>query len=375
MAMRPADQMVEAVWADVLCAMGAFATGDAPPQTVMWLDASQTATVLARCNEVRLVGLFGAAVTDGAIAIAGEAGEEHRSLGSGWKVHDLAVERTLLDVAASLDRAGIEMRVLKGAATAHLDHRSPSHRDLGDLDILIPANAVEDALATLLTSGMVLSEPVPWNRWDMEHALTLRSPGGIEVDMHHRLARRTPGLWAEGLGLWDDPDEFTLRSATLRALPRRLRLAHAAMHYATSPGRLRRYSSLLDVLVLGKDRATVDDAFVASSQVGLDGLVEAGLDAAQACFHSAIERPGSAVRSTGASRRGRLARWAYPADNRSLPREELLYVVSRGLPQRLADYGALTWPPRSYLAEAGQSRRSYMAALTRTLVGKRTGSA
>ena len=49
----------------------------------------------------------------------------------------LRLERVALDVTADLAAAGIETRLLKGAATARLDYDDPSWRSFGDVDLLV----------------------------------------------------------------------------------------------------------------------------------------------------------------------------------------------------------------------------------------------
>ena len=56
------------------------------------------------------------------------------------------LERVALEVTADLAAAGIETRLLKGAATARLDYDDPSWRSFGDVDLLVRSDDYDAAV-------------------------------------------------------------------------------------------------------------------------------------------------------------------------------------------------------------------------------------
>ena len=100
-------------------------------------------------------------------------------------------------LCAMLQDAGISVRVLKGVPLSQLIYDDPSLRDVGDIDLLIPAGTEEAADRLLLAEGFRRSEPAatltPRRRrsWRM-HGKDYTYDDercGFEVDLHWRLFR------------------------------------------------------------------------------------------------------------------------------------------------------------------------------------------
>ncbi len=94
-----------------------------------------------------------------------EATEEGRerveTVFRGWLTHALRVERVLLDVTLTLDRAGIDSRVLKGVALSHTAYSDPSERVFGDVDLLVPGDPCSDGPPRSSSTDSTLADPSP----------------------------------------------------------------------------------------------------------------------------------------------------------------------------------------------------------------------
>jgi hypothetical protein len=65
----------------------------------------------------------------------------------------LLLEEELLRASEVLATAGIDHRVLKGAALAHMIHPDPAERCFGDNDVLVAAGDIDAAVGALLEAG------------------------------------------------------------------------------------------------------------------------------------------------------------------------------------------------------------------------------
>ncbi|MDH3684415.1 MAG: nucleotidyltransferase family protein [Acidimicrobiia bacterium] len=184
----------------------------------------------------------------------------------------MRIQAAAIDVLSLLSDVGIATRVLKGLASAELDYPSLEYRWTGDVDLAVPPEEIERAIAVLRANGFTDHLPNPPDP-RLVRGATLRSPNGVEVDLHTRLFRR---------GSADDPFECAgvpLTSVPGLALPAERRLVHAAGHLmVTTPGK-RRMSGLVDITrildtaVLDPDRVrqlAIDSGVAAMVGVALD---------------------------------------------------------------------------------------------------------
>ena len=61
----------------------------------------------------------------------------------------MTIERDLLETVDLLRRSGVPTIALKGNATAYLDHADPANRQVGDIDLLIRPDQLEEAMQIL----------------------------------------------------------------------------------------------------------------------------------------------------------------------------------------------------------------------------------
>ncbi len=89
-------------------------------------------------------------------------------------------------IHAALDAAGIENVWLKGFALAHSVYPNPALRPMRDLDVLVPYERRQDALAQILPLGYVLESSALTDAVaQMYHHYQLRGPAALEL--HYRL--------------------------------------------------------------------------------------------------------------------------------------------------------------------------------------------
>lgn len=210
----------------------------------------------------------------------------------------LHLERELLGVLGVLDAAGVDCRVLKGTAVAHLDYPDPALRSFIDLDVLVRAEDVDTAAARFTASGFTrtLAEPRPGFDRRFDKGMTLIPPAGYELDLHRTFVLGPWGALMKPEQLWDDGEVFHIGRTRVRALSLRYRFLHACFHAALGDWPLR-LGSLRDVAQmlpkLGGDASGVRDA-------AADWGAEAVLAAAVA----------DSTRLLGLPPEGELARWA-----------------------------------------------------------------
>lgn len=272
----------------------------------------------------------------------------------------LMAEADLIRVARCLNGAGIDHRVLKGLATAHLDYPDPALRVTSDADVLVSGDQLGAAT-------IALNELIEWNetmpdrrvahteRYEKARTLKLRSGGTL--DLHRMIA---PGYWGMRLNhahLFEVGVGYRLANTQLTALTPEHRLVHAILH-AGFPDEVS-LQSLRDVAILveklnGQVVQLLESPWLRPVQASLAAgivRVSASLD-----FESELE-----VWLAGAqpSRTERLARRTTDFDGSRSHWSGLLAIPPWEWPR----YGsALAFPSNEYLAWYGKRRRDQLAS-------------
>ncbi|MQA14198.1 MAG: hypothetical protein GEV09_08505 [Pseudonocardiaceae bacterium] len=210
-------------------------------------DDSWTA-LLSAARTHRLAGLLRAAIDQGAMPATEAQAQQARAAHRSVMVRVLSLERELIAVVDLLAASGIETRALKGSAVAHLDYPQPALRSFIDLDILVRAVDIDDAVRVLVAAGFVrtLAEPRPGFDRRFDKGTTLRSPAGYELDLHRTFVLGPWGVLVDLDGIWDGGQEFTIGGRSIRALSQANRFLHACYHAALGDWPLR-LASLRDV--------------------------------------------------------------------------------------------------------------------------------
>jgi hypothetical protein len=127
--------------------------------------------------------------------------------------------RELIAVVDLLAAKGVESRILKGSAVAHLDYDHPGLRSFIDLDVLVRAGDIDRAVGVLSSASFrrTLPEPRPGFDRRFDKGMTLISPSGFELDLHRTFVLGPWGLRVNLDQLWDQGQEFRVGGRALRA--------------------------------------------------------------------------------------------------------------------------------------------------------------
>lgn len=281
----------------------------------------------------------------------------------GGLAHQLRIELAAVRSISILEAAGIEVMVMKGLATAHLDHRDPALRESADVDLLIRPAVLTLAVEAFADAGIELTHSVQRGWWSIQHAITF-SVDGVEVDLHHRPLHQGAGFLGRRLPLFANSVPIVVAGHALSAPsgPHRLIIA-AAQNVLAAPSD-RRVANDLDVLRLRTFRQSALDE---AAEVGLGWVVATGMQRAYGL--AGLDFPFRVPRS----RRDRLLRWAYEG-RRSVLRTSFCEIV-------LADprtAARILWcdlfPGGEYLARRDRTRTQQLARqLGRLLPRRRNG--
>lgn len=194
--------------------------------------AAEGASIVEHAQHERLIGVLAVAVEAGGIELEPSAVELLDEANRRAQVWCLRLEVQLLHLAEALGEQGIVPIVVKGPATAHLDHPDPRLRTFADLDLLVRPDDVDLAVSVLERDGAVRmwAERRPGFDRRFAKSVTLRYPDGIEVDLHRTLVDGAPGVRIPLPGLVADAVPFTLGGAELLALSPVHRVLHTAYH-------------------------------------------------------------------------------------------------------------------------------------------------
>lgn len=218
----------------------------APDGTPIVIDAPGAQTFLAVAAEGRVIPAVASAVDDGRIVLPDDQAHE---VAQRWRAamdHCLRVEATLLWLAGELDELGIEIRVLKGSAVAHLDYPDPSLRQFGDLDVLVRSGDLDRVVRLLEHAGLRRRFPEPRPGFAARYWKSVSLRGDIEVDVHRTLADGPIGPRLPVDDLWAEPEIFRVAGRDFSALAAEHRLLHSCLHAYLGPPPAR-LASLADV--------------------------------------------------------------------------------------------------------------------------------
>jgi hypothetical protein len=184
------------------------------------------------------------------------------------------LERALLDVVDRLERAGVQVTLLKGTHTAHVHFPSPETRPAADLDLLVAPESFEAAAQALRGAGYVETRrtrrparsewilgPQRVRSLDVEHP---ENPWGI--DLHRSLERHyfrgihvsfEPSLWQTA--------ELEVGGRRVRGLAQPLLVAFLALHTSRDLASMRLVRLVELVLVI---RYSVGDGSLVWEDLG-----------------------------------------------------------------------------------------------------------
>jgi len=149
---------------------------------------------------------------------------------------DMERERVL----ALLRRAGVPAVLLKGSALRLVAYHDPAERPAGDIDLLVPADLIEDALAALAAGGYAMptaGDRATYVRHHFHHRL--EHPGGQVVEMHWALTEPEAPVRLDAAAFLRGATTLARRTAASVLVPRPEHLVlHLAAQNAVDPRRL-----------------------------------------------------------------------------------------------------------------------------------------
>jgi hypothetical protein len=239
------------------------------------LDASGWAELMATVTHERIPGLLMRAILDGALPATPDQAQEAADAHRASMVAALTLEATLVATSLLLNEAGLEFRVVKGTAVAHLDFPDPALRSFGDIDLLVRSSQFDKAVEALVAVGHQRRYPEPRAGFDRRFGKgsCLVSPAGVEIDLHRSLAMGPYGVQMHVDDLWRRSSNFQLAGHQFLALGPEERFLHACFHAGLGDKRPR-LASLRDVAQMHLARPLdIDFARALSSSWGADAVV------------------------------------------------------------------------------------------------------
>jgi hypothetical protein len=196
------------------------------------LDPSQWDGLRSAAASQNIEGLFAAAIRAGAFPATKAQTAVVMDGCTAAMGGCLLLEAALLDLHASLHRAGIPVTVLRGAATAHLDYPTPDRRSFSDIDVLVPRGMIEQASLALVEGGLTRDAlPRPNGRWEPPE-LALTSGRALEIDLYDHVVAGPLASRLPAESLWSDRSCFELAGTSLWGLSPEGRLIAACLRVA-----------------------------------------------------------------------------------------------------------------------------------------------
>jgi hypothetical protein len=198
------------------------------------LDDETWRRLLTATRAKRLTGLLATAIAAGAWPATPAQVDQAYAAHTDAMATAVALEQLLLDVVDRLEVAGVPVRVLKGAAHAHLDYPDPAWRSFGDVDLLVRSADVDRTRDLLVASGgrRRYREPRPGFDRRFGKGMCIVDASGFEVDVHRTLCLGPFGLTIDLDELFAGSEPFPLGGRTVYALDAPRRFVHACVHAA-----------------------------------------------------------------------------------------------------------------------------------------------
>jgi hypothetical protein len=197
------------------------------------LDDAEFDVLLAASTSQRLTGALTSSIASGRLPATEAQAERASDAHFDALCHCLELESVLLHVVGELTAAGIDNRVLKGSAAAHLDYPDPAQRTFVDVDILVRSEDIDRATRLMVGAGYSRSvaEIRPGFDRRFGKGCTLTSSSGYELDLHRTFVTGPFGLTVRLDDLWSNATPWVLAGGhQLLALGREQRLIHACYH-------------------------------------------------------------------------------------------------------------------------------------------------
>jgi hypothetical protein len=349
--------------AAVLGAAVAHGIDGALPWPTGPIGADAFQDLMQRALEERMLGALAQAVFEGAFELPPEQLQQLTEHHTRWLAHGLGLERLLLEVVERFTAAGIDVRVLKGAALAHLVYADPSWRVGADIDLLVPADQLAAAVAAgvgVLGGEQALPELRPG--FDREFGKeSMVRVGPYELDLHRTFVTGPFGLMIELDELFGDSTPVQIGGSEVHALGPVHQFLHACYNTALGdyPVRLCAVRDLL----LCRQLLDIDlDEVIATARRWRGTAVVQR--AATLVIDVAGPEVGAGFIQLAALPVPRREAWllrSYLTPARSYSRPLASLAVIRGVRPRLRYARAIVAPSAAYLRERGWTQGSHLS--------------
>lgn len=325
--------------------------------------------VVHRALQQRLLGALAEAVLDGSWSVTPAQRARLSVDHTRWSAHALGLERLLVEMAGHFEAAGIEFRVLKGTALAHLVYDDPSWRLGADVDLLVPADHF-DAAVDLAEAKLGGERELPELRpgFDREFGKeSLVRVGPYELDLHRTFVTGPFGLTIDLDELFDQHTPLTIGGRELRALGSTHLFLHACYNAALGDYPVR-WCSIRDLLRC-RDHLEVEmvEVLAMAQRWGAVAVVQR---AAQLVIEVAGEEVAGSFGELAALDVPRRERWllgSYLTSARSYSRPLAALAVIPGVSARARYLRAVLAPSETYLRTRGWDRRGHVSRALRRL--------
>lgn len=244
--------------------------------TVAHLDRADWEQLLLSVAQHRLSGLLLEAIGRGALIASDSQAMQAAAVHRRSMAWVLLLDRKLLEVAGRLRVSGIEFRLLKGCAHAHLLYPDPSLRPYVDIDLLVRGSDFAAAVDTL--RAIDISRQVPELRPGYDRRFgkgaTLRTAEGFAVDLHRTFVAGPFAMTIDADRLFETVEFVAVGGDALPALAREERFLHACFN-ATVSDRDPTFIALRDVAAAALDTELDFDRAVELARRWGAGLVVA----------------------------------------------------------------------------------------------------
>ncbi|MGI9604728.1 MAG: nucleotidyltransferase family protein, partial [Acidimicrobiales bacterium] len=137
-----------------------------PPE----LDGAAFDSLRSACQQHRLMPLLADAFATGRLVVDDEARQMAVDDAVAAMGVAVGIEMAALRATAALEKAGVEYRITKGLATAHLDYENPALRQFADADILVRPSQFEGAVSALDAQEMKIKHAIRGSQWQAQHS-------------------------------------------------------------------------------------------------------------------------------------------------------------------------------------------------------------
>ena len=213
-----------------VAARGLASEVEAPREPI---DDAAWTRLVDDCDRHGLTGLLVDAIAEGELPVSPAQRADAGRLEAGLVRRRISYERRVGPILSLFDDAGVEVRVLKGAAVARCDYPDDQLRPTSDLDLLVHGDRIEAASSLLVAVGGERTDPEPAPGWSSSvgKGATIAMTGmNFEVDLHRILVWGPLGVRVPSAELWDRRRPFDLAGVERFTLGREETLLHACAH-------------------------------------------------------------------------------------------------------------------------------------------------